>query len=249
MPPTPYSHNIDDSTAKFLTTYTTPRRAQDFRDLAADRSSSALDHRHRLTYEVMYEVPWYKHSSNWLLKNVVGNWEVAPIYTYQTGNWFTVQSGVDSNLNGDPAGDRAYVNPGGNPKIGSGTTPLMNSAGQTVAYLIGNPAAGYVATPEGALATAGRNTARLNPTNNIDATIAKTVSVKEKYKLQFSGRFFNILNHPQYVGGDLSDVEPVASTTTQIHNFTVPSWPTFNRPSQAFSSNPRSIMIAAKIVF
>jgi hypothetical protein len=244
-----FSHNIDDSTAEVFSTYTTPRRPQNIRDLAADRSSSALDHRHRLTYQVLYEAPWYKHSSNWALKNLVGNWEVAPIYTYQTGNWFTVQSGADSNENSDSGGDRAYYNPGGNPAIGSGTTALKNSAGATVAFLINNPAAGYVATPKGALATAGRNTLRLNPTDNIDATIAKSITLKEKYKLQFSGRFYNILNHPQYVGGYLSDVAPNGATSSQQHNFTIPSTSTFDQPSQAFSSNPRSITFAAKFTF
>ena len=89
-----FSHNIDDSTAEVFSTYTTPRRPQDIRNLSADRASSALDHRHRVDLPVLYDTPWYKDSKNWLLKNVVGNWEIAPIYTYQTGNWFTVQSGA-----------------------------------------------------------------------------------------------------------------------------------------------------------
>ena len=49
-----FSHNIDDSTAEAFSTYTTPRRPQNIRNLRADRTSSALDHRHRLTYQVMY---------------------------------------------------------------------------------------------------------------------------------------------------------------------------------------------------
>src|SRR5664280_1302061 len=121
-----FSHNIDDSTAEVFSTYTTPRRPQDIRNLRADRASSALDHRHRLTYQVLYDAPWYKTSRNWAMKNVLGNWEVAPIYTYQTGTWFTVQSGVDSNLNGDSGGDRGALITGGNPLIGSGTTALKN---------------------------------------------------------------------------------------------------------------------------
>jgi hypothetical protein len=244
-----FSHNIDDSTAEVFSTYTTPRRPQDIRNLSADRSSSALDHRHRFTYQVLYEAPWYKGSKNWMLKNVVGNWEVAPIYTYQTGNWFTVQSGLDSNLNGDSGGDRAFVNAGGNPNIGSGTTALKNSAGDTVGFLITNPAAGYVTTPKGALSTAGRNTERLNATNNIDATFAKSVTFKENYKFQFSGRFFNLFNHPQYVGGFLSDVAPLGFTSTAVHNFTIPNTSVFHQPSQVFSSNPRSITLTAKIIF
>ena len=148
-----FSHDIDDSTAEVFSTYTTPRRPQDIRNLRADRSSSALDHRHRLTYQVLYETPWFKSSKNWAMKNLVGNWEIAPIYTYQTGTWFTVQSGLDSNLNGDSAGDRAAVNAGGNPLIGTGTTALKNSAGATVAFLVNNPAAGYVTAPKGTLPT------------------------------------------------------------------------------------------------
>ena len=244
-----FSHNIDDSTAEVFSTYTTPRRPQDIRNLRADRASSALDHRHRLTYQVLYDAPFYKTSKNWVLKNVVGNWEIAPIYTYQTGTWFTVQSGLDSNLNGDSGGDRAYVNAGGNPQIGSGTTALKNSAGDTVAFLINNPAAGYVTAPKGTLSTSGRNTERMNPTNNIDATIAKSIGFTEKYKLQFAGRFFNILNHSQYIGGNISDVAPIGFIGSAVHNFTIPSTSVFHQASQVFSSNPRSITISAKFIF
>ncbi len=244
-----YSHNIDDSTAEVFSTYTTPRRPQNIRDLAADRASSALDHRHRFTYQVLYDVPYLKNSKSWAMKNLVGNWEIAPIYTYQTGTWFTVQSGIDSNLNGDSGGDRGYVNAGGNPLIGSGTSVLTNSAGATVAYLITNPAAGYVTTPKGGLSTAGRNTERMNPTDNIDATIAKSIAISEKYKFQFAGRFFNILNHSQYIGGNLSDVAPIGFTGSAVHNFTIPSTSVFHQASQVFSSNPRSITISAKFIF
>lgn len=244
-----FSHNIDDSTAEVFSTYTTPRRPQDVRNLRADRSSSALDHRHRLTFQVLYDAPWYKGSKSYLLKNVVGNWEIAPIYTYQTGNWFTVQSGLDSNLNGDSGGDRAFVNAGGNPLIGSGTTALKNTAGDTVAFLINNPSAGYVTVPKGALSTAGRNTERLNPTNNIDVTFAKSVNIKENVKFRFDARMFNVLNHSQYVGGYLSDVAPLGFTDTATHNFTIPSQSVFHQPSQVFSSNPRSITLSAKIIF
>ena len=245
-----FSHNIDDSTAEVFSTYTTPRRPQNIRNMRADRASSALDHRHRLTYQVLYDAPWYKTSRNWAMKNLLGNWEIAPIYTYQTGTWYTVQSGVDSNLNGDSGGDRGAVNPGGNPNIGSGTTALKNSNGDTVAYLMTNPAAGYVATPKGALSTAGRNTMRMNPTNNIDATIAKSVVLGEsKYKLQFSGRFYNILNHPQYIGGYANDVAPIGFTDAATHSYTIPSTSLFNQPTQVFSSNPRSITVSARFTF
>jgi hypothetical protein len=244
-----YSHGWDDSTAEVFSTYTTPRRPQNSNNMAADWSSSALDHRNRFTYEVMYTTSWYKSSSNWALRNLVGNWEIAPIYTYQTGNWYTVQAGTDANLNGDSGGDRASVIAGGNPDIGSGTTALKNSAGQTVAFLATTPGAGYVATPKGALATASRNTMRMNPIDNIDATIAKNISIGERFKLQIAGRFYNIFNHPQYTGGSLNDVQPIEITGSSIHSFTIPSNALFNQDSQVFSSNPRGLVVSGKLNF
>jgi hypothetical protein len=246
-----FSRNQDDSTAEVFSTYTTPRRPQNIRNLAADWGNSALDHRNRFTYQVLYETQFFKTSSNWALKNLVGNWEIAPIYTYQTGTWFTVQSGLDSNLNGDSGGDRAYLNAGGNAMIGSGTTALKNSAGAVVGFLINNPAAGYVTAPKGTMSTSPRNSEHMNPTDNIDATIAKNVTLpgEKKRTFQFAGRFFNILNHSQYIGGNISDVAPIGFTSTAVHNFTIPSTSVFHQPSQVFSSNPRSITVSAKFIF
>lgn len=250
-----WSHAIDDATADVFSTYSTPRRPQDSQNLANDFSSSALDHRNRITLEVIYDMPYFKHS-NWLLKNVVGNWEFAPIYTYQTGTLYTVQSGVDSNLNHDSAPDRAIVNNTGNMDIGTGVT-AYNAAGQVVAagspgivaYVANNPAAGYIATPLGALATAGRNTAMLEPIDNIDLTAMKRFSFRERLGLELYARFANVLNHSQYTGGYLNDVAPTGATSTDQHNVFVPTSSIFNQPSQAFSSNPRSLTLTAKITF
>ena len=57
----------------------------------------------------MYDEPFFKNS-NAFLRNTVGGWEIAPIYTYQSGQWVTPQSGIDSNLNLDSAGDRVIFN-------------------------------------------------------------------------------------------------------------------------------------------
>ena len=84
---------------------------------------------------------------------------------------------------------------------------------------------------------------------NIDATIAKNVAIGERYKLQFSGRFYNLFNHPQYVGGYISDVAPIGFTGTAVHSFTIPSTSLYNLDSQVFSSNPRSITVTAKFTF
>ncbi|MBV9302261.1 MAG: TonB-dependent receptor [Acidobacteriaceae bacterium] len=244
-----WSHAIDDSTADVFSTVTTPRRPEDSQNLRLDRSSSALDHRQRFSLEMLYDVPFFKHS-NWLLRNVLGGWELAPIYTYQSGTLWTPQSAVDSNLNGDHWPDRTIVNPnGGDPTIGSGVTPLMNSTGDTVGFLVTNPAARYAEAPRGTLATGGRNTEQFNPINDVDVTAAKRFNFTERMSLEFSARIFNVLNHPQYTGGLLNDVAPIGYTGGNSLLFTEPESPLFYQLKQVFSSNPRGMVLALKFLF
>ena len=108
-----WSHLIDDSTADVFSTVLTPRRPQDFQNLNADRSSSPLDRRQRFSFSTVWDVPFFQHSENWFKRNMLGNWLSTGTYIYESPEYVTVQSGLDSNLNGDSAGDRAIVNPAG----------------------------------------------------------------------------------------------------------------------------------------
>jgi hypothetical protein len=247
-----FSHNIDNSTAEVFSTYTSPRRVQDFQNLDAERSSSALDHRNRFTMTTVYDAPFFKQSTNWFVKNLAGNWEIAPIYTYETGTLVTPQSSIDSNMNGDSAGDRTMLNPAGTVNVGSGVTPLKNSSGAIVAYLANNPNARYITAASGTLPSAGRQTEHLMPIDNIDLSLVKRFNVfKERYKLEFAGRFSNLLNHAQYTGGYINDVQPASTNvmSTNVHNFLNPSMTSFYRPDMVFSSNPRTIQVSAKFIF
>jgi hypothetical protein len=222
--------------------------------MRAVRSSSALDHRQRFSLATIYDLTAFKNR-NWFLKNVLSNWEIAPVYQYQTGTLYTVQSGADSNLNGDTAGDRVFVNPTGQAGVGSGTTALTNSNGDTVGYLADNPNAQYIGAPKGTYPTGGRNTGMLRPINDVDLTFAKHINITERYQVQFAARVFNLFNHPQYTGGFISDVKPVSSsngqdpTTALVHNFLLPTSSIFGDPTQAFSSNPRTMQLSLKFVF
>ncbi|MGD0436665.1 MAG: hypothetical protein ABSB86_09370, partial [Bryobacteraceae bacterium] len=68
-------------------------------------------------------------------------------------------------------------------------------------------------------------------------------------KIQFSARFINIFNHPQYIGGFISDVAPVGFTGETVHDFLEPQSGIFAQPTQAFSSNPRQLQLALKFIF
>ena len=66
---------------------------------------------------------------------MAGNWRLVGTYVAESGEEATAQSGVDSNLNYDSAGDRTVINPKGNCHLGSDVTPLLNWAKYPVAYL------------------------------------------------------------------------------------------------------------------
>jgi hypothetical protein len=98
----------------------------------------------------------------------------------------------------------------------------------------------------------------LPPIDDIDITLAKNFNLTEKFRIQFAARVFNLFNHPQYVGGLISDVAPAGAalpgtnsspTTTLVHNFLIPGSSTFADPSQAFSSNPRQMSLSMKVSF
>jgi hypothetical protein len=257
-----WSHAIDNSTAEFNTTSLTPRRPQDFFDLTADKASSALDRRHRVTLQLIYDVPYFKNSSNWFMKNLVGNWEVAPIYTFESPEYYTVQSGLDSNLNGDTAGDRTVINANGAANTGTSVygltaagsvVPLGTCSTGTeaqcgiVAYVANNPNARYVVAGYGALANGGRNTQPTRPINNVDMSLIKRFSFRERYGLQLQAQAFNLFNHPQFIPGSINDVGTV--TSAGLTPFVSPQYNTFNNPEAFFASNARVLQVVAKFTF
>ena len=146
-----WSHNIDDSTADLFSTLLAPRRPEDFQNMRSERSSSFLDRRHRMTMAWVYEAPWYRGSDNWFLKNLVGNYTISGIYTIESPQYATVQSGLDSNLNFDSAGDRAIMNVNGVSRTGSAVDAIDRLGNvvemgdeSTVAYVAQNPNAQYI---------------------------------------------------------------------------------------------------------
>jgi hypothetical protein len=258
-----WSHNIDDSTDALASTVLAPRRPMDSQNLRMERASSLLDYRNRIVLQMLYDVPLFKNR-NWWMKNIVGNWELAPVYTYQSGQHVTPQSAVDSNLNADSAPDRVIVNSAGNPNLGTTATALTNSVGETVAYLAVNPNAKFVAAPQGTIPNGGRSILNLNPIDNIDVTLVKRLALTERFKLELAARAINVFNHPQYTGGYLNDVAAfgppgsigggagyAAGTApgNLARSTIIPGSSIFQQWSQAFSSNPRSLQLALKLVF
>jgi hypothetical protein len=139
-----YSHTLDNSTNEFFTSLLNPRRSQDTRNLSQDWASSDLDVRHHFALSTIYDVPKTKMESRFA-KAMLNGYEVSAVYLAQTGQPVTLQSGIDSNGNGDSAGDRASLNPSGTMLAGSDVFPVCEATpGTKSGTTVGNTYVGPV---------------------------------------------------------------------------------------------------------
>ncbi len=259
-----WSKTMDDATAEVNATGLTPRRPQNSQCIACDYSRSALDRTNRITLEAVYDVPFFKNSG-FLMRNLVGNWELAPVYTYQSPEYATVLSGVNSNNNGDSgtAIDRTMHNVNGVKGTGSNVVSVYSNnptlvalcgtgVTQCTADLVGyapvNPNAEYIRAGSGTLPNSARNTLPIRPTNNLDMTALKRFTVKERYSIEIDAQAFNLLNHAQYFPGSVDTINLTNTANNYLFN-TVTDAGSFNNAPAVFSNNARTLQLAGKIKF
>ena len=199
-----YAHTIDNSTNEFFTSLLNPRRAQDTNRINEDRGNSDLDVRHKFALSLTYQVPDVK-SDNRFVKTLINGFQIGSIYLAQTGQPVTIQSGgVDSNGNGDSAGDRASVNPFGSGLTGSDVFPVCEATAGS-----GHPVGSVYVGSTSVTNTTTTNGCGLNSGNALgfDPAIGYTpVSASAKYVItgpgarsnlgrnSFTGPGFGILN-------------------------------------------------------
>ena len=212
---------------------------------------------------IVWDIPYFSTSSSWYMKNILGNWEFAPVFTYQSPEFATVQSNVDANLNGDAAGDRAFINPNGRKGTGSAYLPVCDSAilitgcatltaANTVGYTAATPGAYYVQAGSGTAPNDLRNSLKMVGVRNVDMTAMKRINVYKQTKLEFAANIWNVLNKSQYMAGYSSSISAGASgayTGGALHNYLIPGSPTFNNPSVVFPNNARTMQLALKFIF
>jgi hypothetical protein len=257
-----YSKTLDDATAEVFSTTLTPRRPQNSQNVGADYSRSALDRTHRISLEMVYDLQLYKHSSSFLLKNFVGNWTISPIYTYESPEYVTVLSDINSNLNGDVSIiDRTIINPNGkrgtastvSPQFASNlanlcTPPATQCNANLVGYIADNPNAYYIQAAAGTLPTDSRNSLASRPINNFDLSLLKRLTFHDHYSFEFGAGAYNVLNHAQYTPGTVNNINQTSNTSTYT-NFQAVDNAFFNQPGKVFLNNARTMQLVGKFTF
>jgi len=261
-----YSKTMDDATAEVFSTTLTPRRPQNSQNVNADYSRSALDRTHRITLEMVYDLQLYKHANSFLLKNVVGNWTIAPIYTYESPEYATALSNINSNLNGDVSIiDRTIINPNGRKGTGTTVTPQFASNlanlcptaddptattcdANLVGYVAVDPNAYYIQAAAGTLPNGARNSLPAHPINNWDLSLLKRLTFRDHYSFEFGAGAYNLFNHAQYTPGTVNNINSTSNTSTYT-NFQSVDNAFFNQPGKVFLNNARTMQLIGKFTF
>ncbi|MDM7922410.1 MAG: TonB-dependent receptor [Pyrinomonadaceae bacterium] len=186
--------NLAYTWAKNITDNWTDRSTtpQNTYDIGSDKARAALDRRHILTINYVYELPFFKDQRGFVGK-VLGGWQASGIVTYQTGLPFTPTVSAY-----DPAGmglippplTVARPNVTCDPNANAPRTPQQWF--DTSCFEV-TPITN-VALSGNRVGNAGRGIIEGPPTKRVDFTLSKNIRFGERYRLQLRGEAFNVFN-------------------------------------------------------
>ena len=212
-------------------------------NLDLERAPSQNDRTHIFTAHLVYELPFFRHSTG-LTRTLLGGFQVTGVFTAQSGTPLTITQTIAAATPtgslfafSDPLGTNSTLRPNltGDPHGTGSLTQWFNTAAFAPAFT--------------AYGTAGRGIVRGPGINNWDMAIFKNFRFSERTNLQFRAEFFNVLNHPQFTN-------PGTSATFNVD----PAAPSGSFPSSFIQTNttfgvitgtrdPRNIQFGAKLIF
>ncbi|HJP93150.1 MAG TPA: carboxypeptidase regulatory-like domain-containing protein [Pyrinomonadaceae bacterium] len=169
---------------------------QDINNIRAEYSRAVLDRRHVLTFNYIYELPFFKTQRGFTGK-ALGGWQVSGIGSYYTGLPFTVAS---SSYDTAGIGFIPAIIAGGRPRL---LCDPNDNAPHTVDQWF-NGACFAKQTPAGATGVlnvpgdASRGAVDGPPTTRVDFTLSKYFRLGESTSIQLRGEAFNVFNHTNF---------------------------------------------------
>ncbi|MGH9942397.1 MAG: carboxypeptidase regulatory-like domain-containing protein [Pyrinomonadaceae bacterium] len=193
----------------------------------AERGSSGFDTRHRFVSNFVYDLPRFE---NRLLNRVFGDISMSGILTLQSGQPFSIFTGVDTI--GTGVSQRASF-----AESGQGVTPGANAGENLRPSTQIGPSATLVREPEiGEAGNVGRNSFYGHGFKNFDFSFIKRIPLKENVRLRVQADFFNLFNNVN-----------LANPNSALGELSITS-PTFGQSSST-RGTPRIIQFAARFEF
>jgi outer membrane receptor protein involved in Fe transport len=162
------------------------------------KQRSDQDRRHMMSASAVYK-PDYFSGENRVLKTVLNGWTLTSTITTNSGQPFTVTTGVDNYFDGQ-GNNRPSIVPGAKPHTlkSSSRAKNMGQWFDTSAYCIAGTTTGSVACPgAGPLKLLGleRPMSLDDPGyRDIDASLVRNIQLYERLKFEFRGEAVNVFN-------------------------------------------------------
>ncbi|HUQ32495.1 MAG TPA: TonB-dependent receptor [Pyrinomonadaceae bacterium] len=169
-----------------------------------NKARGDFDRPHRLVVSYTYELPFGKGQSylsgvSPALNQLIGNWSLSGIVTYQSGLPFSVTDSTSGGIFGTALGtarflcsnaEAAYTTGALTDRLAHYLNPACFATALPAANSAGAGATGWGNTP--------RNAFRGPMQQNWDLSILKGFRISERQSLQFRTDFFNLFNHPVF---------------------------------------------------
>ena len=193
----------DESLGVAAITGGSPQIPQDFFNVQAEKGLSAFDRKHRLVANFIYEIPTFKHNffQQGVGRQIFGGWQLSGIITRQSGQPFTMLTGVDTNGNGG-GGDRPNYNPNGtlilDPVTGDFRTFTSPAVGGQ--FIVPRGSNGLPLVNSLGNGNLGKNTFRAPGFYNSDLSVQKIFRFagENSHRLIFRVDFLNAFNQDNY---------------------------------------------------
>jgi hypothetical protein len=213
-----------------LTAYTTATTDPFNFDL--DKGDADLDRRHTFVGNVVYELPGFEDLGD-AGNAILGGWQVNGIFSAYSGQPIDVTSGANTAGESGAGSQR--------PDLVPGVPIYLDNDNDPTTWL--NPAA-FQLPAVGTFGSLGRGMVRSPKIINFDLSVSKNWSFGERYGMQFRAEFFNLFNHPNFVGWD-----PALNFENNINQ------PAYAQPTNAgfgtlnTAQAPREIQFGLKFLF
>jgi outer membrane receptor protein involved in Fe transport len=221
-----FSKTIDNSSEIFAFDVASSFAQNPFCITKCERSLSYLDHRHALSMNFIYDVPFHKEQRG-LIGHLLGGWQLNGVYVLTSGQRYTPGQVTNAIFGAGnayiTAGDRPFIgNPNADQRLvginqvdaynlglidhvtnvtGFLSLNQLNSTGNVVS-VTPNDVRFIVNGPGAAqvfgtpFGNASRNSLTGPKLNQLNMGLFKNIKVREHLTVQLRGEAYNVLNHP-----------------------------------------------------
>ncbi|MGH9629952.1 MAG: hypothetical protein ACRD7E_16665, partial [Bryobacteraceae bacterium] len=179
----------------------TPQVPQDYFNYRNDYSRSVFDRPHRFVVHYTWQIPG--SFDNRFLNGLLSGWGVAGFNEWQSGQPFTVRTGVDTGGTGTPTPHRPDFNPNGifeNDPVEDNLRTFRSPIDGTGRFLTALTAGGApLATSNAGGGNLGRNTFRGPSFSNTNVSLFKEISFTERWHVRLKADWINAFNQRNFL--------------------------------------------------